>query len=335
MNDARMVKRPEPPDLRILEEAAEWLMQLSEGACNEDCDAFERWGQRSPAHAVAWARAHSLLNKLGCLPPALAMPALDRTSKARRRAVIVRLAATLALAPAGWATWRAIDAQQWSADYRTAVGQQRVLRLADGSGITLNTASAVDVHFSAAQRVIRLRAGEILVETAHEKAATYRPFSVRTPQGRMDALGTRFCVRHDGDTTHLVVLDGAVRITPANARAAAGQVLHAGQKVAFMADAIDKVGMADQDVIAWASGMLVADKMRLDDFATELARYRSGIVQVDPAVARIGVSGAFPIGDTDRALAMLAATYAVDVRTRLRGRWISLVARSGAGTKNS
>jgi len=335
MNDARIVKRCEPLDLRILEEAADWLMQLSESTCDADCHAFECWGQRSPEHAIAWARAHSLLNKLGCLPPALAMPALDRRSKARRRAVIVKMAATLAVAPAAWATWRTIDGQRWSADYRTAVGQQRKLQLADGSRITLNTASALDVHYGATQRMIRLRAGEIFVETAQESSAPYRPFSVQTPQGRMDALGTRFCVRHDHDTTHLAVLEGAVRITPANLCAAAGQVLHAGEKMAFTVDAVDQVGAVDHHFIAWTSGMLFADKMRLDDFATELARYRSGVVQVDPAVARVRVSGAFPIGDTDRALAMVVATYPVEVRTRLRGRWTSLVARAGGGAKNS
>lgn len=320
--------RAEPIDPEILEQAADWLMQLSEGACDADYRACERWSQRSPEHARAWERAQLLLNKLGGLPPALAMPALNRAPQAGRRTAVARLAAMLALAPAGWAAWRVVDGRHWSADYRTAVGQQRVMQLADGSRVTLNTASAIDVVFSATQRVIRLRAGEILVQTAQENAALYRPFSVDTIQGRMEALGTRFCVRHEGDTTHLAVLEGAVRITPRNGGAAAGQVLHAGEQVAFTANALDNVRQADQAGIAWTHGMLVADKMRLFDFAAELARYRNGIVRVDPAVAHVRVSGAFPIGDTDQALAMLVATYPVEARTRLRGHWITLVARA-------
>ena len=73
--------------------------------------------------------------------------------------------------------------------------------------------------------------------------------------------------------------------------------------------------------------MLVADRMRLTDFAAELSRYRSGIVRVDPTVAHVRVSGAFPLRDTDKALAMLVSTYEVDAITRLRGHWITLVAR--------
>lgn len=323
-----MMAPVEPIDPRILEEAADWLMQLSAGARDEDYRACERWSQRSPEHARAWKRAQLLLTKLGGLPPALAMPTLNRAPQAGRRTAVTKLAALLALAPAGWLAWCVVDGQQWSADYRTPVGQQRLLQLADGSRVTLNTASAIDVHYSASQRGIVLRAGEILVQTAHENAATYRPFSVRTSQGGLEALGTRFCVRCDGDTTHLAVLDGAVRITPAEGGAATGTVLHAGEQVAFTANAVDNIAEADHDVIAWTGGMLVAHEMWLVDFAAELARYRSGIVQVDPAVARVRVSGAFPIGNTDQALAMLVATYPVDAHTRLRGRWISLVARA-------
>lgn len=319
--------RAEAIDPRILDEAADWLMQLSAGAPAEDHRACERWSQRSPEHARAWARAQLLLNKLGGLPPTLAMPALNRAPHAGRRAAVLRLAAILALAPASWGAWRVMDAQQWTADYRTAVGEQQALQLADGSSITLNTASAIDVQFSATQRVIRLRAGEILIQTAKEKLAAYRPFSVNTIEGRMEALGTRFSVRQDNESTHLAVLEGAVRITPKNGGAAAEQVILAGQQVSFSAHKLADISAADHAVVAWAQGMLVADKMRLADFAAELSRYRSGIVRVDPAVAEVRVSGAFPVGDTDKALAMLVSTYQIDAMTRLRGHWITLVAR--------
>ncbi len=319
--------RPEAIDPRILDEAAEWLMQLSAGARAEDHRACERWSQSSPEHARAWARAQLLLNKLGALPPSLAMPTLNRAPDAGRRAALTKLAAILALAPASWGIWSVFQAQDWMADYCTAVGEQRVIHLADNTELTLNTATAVDVRFSSTQRNVRLRSGEILVQTAHEAAAVYRPFSVNTIQGQMEALGTRFSVRVDGDTTHLAVLEGAVRITPDRAGTGAQQVLRAGQQVSFTDNVIADVAGADDAVIAWARGMLVADKMRLADFAAELSRYRSGIVRVDPAVAGVRVSGAYPVGDTDKALAMLVSTYPVDAVTRMRGRWIMLVER--------
>ncbi|MFC7289002.1 FecR domain-containing protein [Herminiimonas glaciei] len=321
------LRKPDAIDPRILDEAAEWLMQLSAGARVEDHRACERWSQSSPEHARAWARAQLLLNKLGGLPPSLAMPTLNRTPDAGRRAALTKLAAILALAPASWGIWSVLQAQDWMADYSTAVGERRVMHLADNTELTLNTATAVDVRFTATQRNVRLRSGEILVQTAHEAAAVYRPFSVNTLQGQMEALGTRFSVRLDGDTTHLAVLEGAVRITPDRAGTGAQQVLRAGQQASFTDKAVAGVTDADDAVLAWTQGMLVADKMRLADFAAELSRYRSGIVHVDPAVADVRVSGAYPVGDTDQELAMLVSTYPVDAVTRMRGRWITLLAR--------
>lgn len=320
------MRRPEAIDPLILDEAADWLMLLGAGATDEERRACERWSKRSPEHTRAWARAQLLLNKLGGLPSALAMPALNREPAAGRRAAITRLAAILALAPASWGIWKVIAAQDWITDCRTAVGEQRVMHLADNSVVTLNTATAFNVHFNSTQRNINLRSGEILIQTAREATANYRPFSVSTTQGLMEALGTRFSVRVYDETTHLAVLEGAVKITP-NQNALQQRVLHAGQQVTFTKNAIGEITAADNVVVAWTEGMLVADRMRLADFAAELSRYRSGIVRVDPAVAQVRVSGAFPLRDTDKALAMLVSTYPVDAQTRLRGHWITLVAR--------
>ena len=64
-------------DARLLDEAADWLVRLNdEGLTAAERVAFERWRQASPAHEGAWMRAERLMDKLGGLPPALAMPAL-------------------------------------------------------------------------------------------------------------------------------------------------------------------------------------------------------------------------------------------------------------------
>lgn len=314
-------------DPRILEEAADWLVRLNDdGAGSNDRIACERWRQRSPEHARAWARAELLMNKFGSLPSALAMPTLNRLPQTGRRAAVIKLAVLLAAVPAGWVAWRLADTQDWMAGYRTAVGERRDIRLADGTRITLNTETAIDVRFDEVQRTVRLREGEILVQTAPDPAAVHRPFSVNSIEGRMEALGTRFSVRQDDSHTHLAVLEGAVRITPKNATSSQ-RVLQAGEQVSFTNNAIDATVSADDAIIAWTHGMLMADRMRLADFADELSRYRKGIVRVDPGVANLRISGAFPIDNTDQALAMLVSTVQVDAVTRLNGRWITLVSR--------
>ncbi len=322
-----IVKHAAAIDPHILDEAADWLMRLHDGEPTEsDRIACERWRHRSPEHARAWARAELLMNKFGGLPAGLAIPALFRPVGAKRRNVVVKLALLLAAAPVSWGAWRFIDAKEWTADYRTVVGERSNITLADGTRVTLNTASAIDVHFDAGRRTIRLREGEILIQTAPDTVAIRRPFSVNSIEGNMEALGTRFSVRQRHGVTQVAVLEGAVRITPRDDMAAQ-QVLHAGQQTSFTNRYIEVPAAADDAVIAWLQDMLMADRMRLVDFATELTRYRSGIVHVDPALANLPVSGAFPLADTNQTLSMLVSTYPLNAVTRLGGRWVTLVPR--------
>lgn len=104
----------------------------------------------------------------------------------------------------------------------------------------------------------------------------------------------------------------------------AARIIGAGQQVVFNANAIDAPEALDAGALAWQRGMLLADAMRLADFAAELARYRPGVIRCEPQVADIRVSGAFPVHDTDAALVMLVSTYPLLARTRLGGYWVTL-----------
>ncbi|RSZ55947.1 DUF4880 domain-containing protein [Massilia atriviolacea] len=309
-----------PISPRILEQAAAWLVQLHSGAAGDaERAACARWVGQDPEHARAWERAEALMNQLGGLPPALARPVLGRPASGARRKALAGAAGLLVLLPAGWLGWR-----MSAPAHRTGSGERRELLLADGSRVTLNSGSAIDVHFDSAERLVLLREGEILVSTAPDQAGARRPFRVASAHGRMQALGTRFTVRAHASRTEVAVLDGAVRIEPAHG---AALTLRAGQQTSFSAGAA--AAAADTvDAAAWTRGMLLADKMPLAELLAELARYRGGVLRCDPALAALPVSGAFPVGnprETERALAMLAATYRLQVHTRLGGWWTTLV----------
>ena len=187
-------------DPMVLEEAADWLMRLSEGAlAPEEQAQWLHWRSSNSECERAWQRAEGLLGKLGGLPPALAMPALNRPRGLARRAVLARLAALLALGPAAWGGWQLNQRQGWSADYHAAVGERRALRLGDGSQVTLNTDTSLDVRFDARERLLVLRRGEILVQTAADAQQPGRPLRVMTDQGRLEALApVSVCARTAG-----------------------------------------------------------------------------------------------------------------------------------------
>lgn len=314
----------------LLDEAADWLVRMHGGALSpaEHAD-FERWRQSSAAHQQAWARAELLMGKLGGLPAALAMPALDRPLRhdhRQRRAVVAKLAALLAVAPAGWLGWSLVQQQGWTADARTAIGEQRRLTLADGSRLLLDTATAVDIVFDSSQRLIYLHKGAISIQTAADPSGAQRPFAVHTALGQLRALGTRFTVRCSDAAVHLAVTEGAVEVTPSQALAPA-MVVQAGQQTVLTAQGLEAPQPVSAAQQAWVQGMLVADAMPLQAVCVALSRYRSGVLQCAPEVAQLRISGAYPLTDTDQALAMLESTYPLQVARRWRGHWVTLLAR--------
>lgn len=204
---------------------------------------------------------------------------------------------------------------------RSAIGQRRELSLPDGGRLVLNTDSAVDVNYTGHERLLTLRRGELLVETRPDHAGN-RPFIVATRHGRIRALGTRFIVRLDDDSSRVTVLEHAVQIAP-RAPSATVRRVEAGWQSRFDADHANLPVAATPQTGAWTQGMLMAQDMRLDAFAAELARYRPGLLRVEPEVAGLRLTGAFRLDDTETVLDSLARMLPVDVLYRSRY-WVTI-----------
>lgn len=296
-------------DRQVLEAAATWYVQFN-GAPPSDAErqAWHAWLEQHPAHAAAWARVEKLQQQLGSVPQDVALPTLVGV-RARRRAVLKAL--TILIAAGGLGVAVREPAQGWMAEHRTATGERRTLRLADGSRLDLNTDSAVDLAFGRELREVLLRHGEVLIETAAD--AAHRPFIVHLPQGSVRALGTRFSVRSDEGQARVAVFEHAVEVRPLHWQGVPRR-LEAGQTLSF-----DAQGMAAPQVLAagegaWRQGMLSVVNQRLADVVAELARYRRGYLQCAVEVADLRLSGAFSVDDTDLALENLSTSLPVRVR---------------------
>lgn len=311
---------PDAIDPQVAQAAADWFARASAGALGEaDHQAWMAWRQSDPAHEQAWQRVESVSRRFGLLLPDAGMAALDRQGPYRRRQALRSLAIVAIGGGAGWLAWQQSPWRDWAADYRTATGERREFTLADGTRLLLNTATAVDVRFNATERRIDLRHGEIQVTTASD--AQQRPLVVATRFGQLWPVGTRFIVRQDDAFVRLTVLEGAVQVQPASPQV--GTRVLAGERVQLNRDGISAAEPAGDGADAWTGGLLMADGMSLAAFTAELARYRPGMLSCDPAVAGLRLSGAFPLDDTDRALA--AVTRALPVRIqRLTRYWVRI-----------
>jgi transmembrane sensor len=256
--------------------------------------------------------------QMASVPGALASPALRGADLSRRQ--VVRSVLLLASASSiGWLGWRSEISQSLVADFRTDVGERREFRLADGSSLLLNTDTSVNLRFDGKQRVLELLSGEILVTTAADPLQ--RPFKVLTRHGEVLALGTRFIVRSQTPGGEVAVLEKAVQVRPAGGGAMVR--LEAGQSMAFNARSVGTLRRNDASVGAWQQGSIIAIDRPLGELLADISRYRSGVLRCDPRISQLKVSGAFPIDNTDRALAALESGLSLRV-TRYSRYWVNV-----------
>lgn len=326
------------PDVRqqIEEQAAEWMLRLHEGELSEAQRlAFDCWKQQGPHYAAAAVRMEAVISRMQALrgkksPARAALNAAFANQQSRRSKSAVRtllLACSLAVPAA--ALLLSPYPQRWMADVRNGPGQWQTLRLADGSALSLNGISAANLHFDATQRRIELLQGEILVEVAHDQA---RPFIVQTAQGSMRALGTRFVVKREGDSTVLSMLESRVAAHSADARQSLE--VAAGSQALISTDSVRLTGSIDPAGIneAWRRHQLVVENRPLPEVLDEIARHRSGRLQFDRAALQsLRVSAVIPLDDSDHALQLLAQTLPITVQTYTP--WLVIVNPSNTANK--
>ena len=304
--------------------AAQWLVRLRDGALSAaEQQAFDAWRDSHPAHREAWRRAELVCQAMAIVPPALRQqqPQEQRRRTVKQLAMLIACAAPPLLLARRSPWW-----ESWRAGVSTGTGEIRHMPLPDGTRLAMNTATAIDVAFDDTTRLIVLHAGEIHLRSAPDPATVARPLMVRSANGSVRALGTRFSVREEGGLfsprTQVCVTQGAVEIVPSQAHQAA-RTIGSGWQTSFDANAVAGVAAAPAGSEAWLQGVLIAERTPLGEVLAQLARYRQGVVRCDPAVARLPVDGIFQLNDTDRILALLQVSLPIRVSLRTPY-WVSV-----------
>ena len=308
---------PIPP--AIVEQASHWLMLHWGGELDaEQRQRFAEWQACDPEHRRAWQRLERLQGTLADVPAHTASAVLRELPEARRRQALKLLGLALLAGGSGYLAQTQLPWREAMADLRSGTGERLQQALADGSRLTLNSDSAVNVRFSETERRIHLFRGELLLESGHD--AAHRPLIVETAAGEIQALGTRFSVYEIDGGSRVELYDGELELRP---RTAPPSRLQAGQQRWFSAERSTAIGQADRNAIAWTEGRLVAERMPLGQFLTELARHRPGVLRCDPAVAGLPLTGVFPLADTDRVLTALQQSLPVRV-DRVTRYWVTV-----------
>lgn len=299
------------------DEAARWYARRHAAAPTAaEQAAFEAWRGDSAANAEAWAATeatHDALGGLAALPEMTALRSAARRPAPPPRFAPWRIAASVAALVAGAAGTYSLMSHRAPtttapavaavAHYRTAIGEQRIVALADGTRMTLNTDSQIDVPAWQSERRIRLLRGEGYFEVAKDKN---HPFVVETGAGDVVAVGTAFAVRKAGRGFSIALAEGKVRVTiPAVAEPT---LLTPGERLAYDGVAVKRETSGAGEATTWLAGNLTFRDTALGDAIAEMNRYSPRkIVLDDPAAAHRKLTGVFRTGDVATFVAALTA----------------------------
>lgn len=290
------------------DQAVQWFVLLRDNdATAEDRSAFVNWLAADPAHEAAWRSVERMWGGLDALAPDAAR-LRRKPRRAGRLKGIATAAVVLAVLGIGWQ----MTPVGLLADYRTAVGERRVIALQDGSQVELGAASALDVAFSAGERRVKLLTGEAFFTVTKDAA---RPFVVAAENGEVKVLGTAFDVKIT-DGVMVAVTRNEVRVsTRAGTTSGASVVITQGQAVRYDSGGMSAVSAADLDSIqAWRQGQLVFRNVPLNAVLAELQRYRSGrIALLGGTLGQRRVTAVFDAHNVDAALDTIAESLSLRV----------------------
>ncbi|MBQ1560927.1 FecR domain-containing protein [Caulobacter sp.] len=315
-------------------QAAEWFARLNRrDVSSDDMEAFRLW-RKAPGHKEAydavdafWRKSQALKNDPD-LKAALA-GAVSRTAPAAPSRRPMRLGYGLAFgllllagAGGGYALWA-------PKTYATAIGEQRTIRLADGSTLTLDTGSKARVRLGKARRDIELVQGQALFEVAHDAA---RPFTVTAGDTAVTALGTRFDVRRDGAGASVTLVRGAVEVREASGATPRVWRLTPGQKVSTAAPTPAPVTIDAAAATSWTTGRLEFRNVALGAAVAEFNRYeRRRIELAQGPWLQDRVSGVFDVDDTETFVRSIAELHDLEVSHPSKS--VIRLARAGDGVE--
>lgn len=301
---------------RVRREAADWFARLHAPDGETARDEFRSWYERDPAHSEAFDRIERHWQASRLLAPrvnrGMAASALPGKGRARPRyAIAATVAGMIAVSgilaissfPPFVEAGRAQDVI-----FETGIGEIRHVALGDGSRLTLDTQSRVEVHLGSRERVLKLARGRIRVDARPDA----RPL-ILVAGHRVEILeaGTLDAMVENG-RLDIAAVDGRLHFRQAGR---AASLLEPGNRVGIAAgragDGPSPISPVDS---RWTSGILDFESMPVGQAVERANRYSAAkLVVADRGLAAERVTGRFRAGDVQGLASSLAAAFDLEV----------------------
>ncbi|MEJ0037904.1 MAG: FecR domain-containing protein [Gammaproteobacteria bacterium] len=300
-------------------EAAAWFARLrADDVMERDKAAFQSWLATDARHRAAYER----LERVWSVSATFAGDASvgravhehahragaqqgETSPKRRARAWAYGSAAAAALAICAVGTLT-LAPHFAGRDYSTRVGEQRTIALDDGSRLTLNTDTKLNVRYARGTRLVRLARGEAYFRVAKD---SNRPFLVDTGQGTVRAVGTEFDVYRGETDVTVTLVEGKVLVGEREVPLIAGQriVLNGARDAAAAEPA------AIEKSTSWLSGRVIFDNEPLRSAAAELNRYSQTKVLINGTAGDLRITGVFLTDHNQTFVSAVQGAFSVTV----------------------
>ena len=288
---------------KVSEQAAAWVIRLQADPSAIDRERFEAWRAQGELYSQAYELAMAAWMVVGehaAAPRLLAMrrDALERARRTSarwdRRAVAAGLC-LLILAPIailGWYRLRSNDVLE----FQTRRGEQRVIVLADGSRMSLDALSRVEVTYTPDVRGIELTAGRANFEVAKDVT---RPLKVHSGPRTVTAIGTVFTVEREPREVVVTLLEGHVAVTSRD-KPMDTMEMRPRQQLRMMdsGQVTLRGGLDPAQALAWREGKLIFDNESLARVVARMNNYSATPIRVEGTASDLHISGVFKAGDT-------------------------------------
>lgn len=304
-------------------EAARWLARLQSGRDPNVERKFQKWHDADPRHSAAFDRVRGSYEQAGLLRHSQTVisgghkPAGPKSAWKLRPAFAAAVALVL-LVPIGLVGLR--DGAPFGgseAVLMTHVGEIRQVELADGSKVTLDSDTKVDVDLGQSSRRAHLRYGRARFQIVEAKA----PFVVKSGTTTITTRQGVIDVEQIGGQGRIVVLAGAADVRGSEQGQPSGVALDAGEALT-----VDSSGAEQKAVVAtasdWTTGMLQFEETPLAEAVALANRYSGQHIILVGDVDRLRVTGAFRAGDTEGLAKALAAAFGLALQRGADGNLI-------------
>jgi transmembrane sensor len=304
---------------QIRSQAAAWLLRRNDSRDWTEADqaGLEAWLAEATAHEVAYVRLEEAWSRADRLAALRCSKKPGMTSSVRRRKPLqLALGAMVGLGIAASIYIWNVGNSDTSLTVATPVGGRKVVSLADGSQIELNTNSVLRIGTGDEQRSAWLEKGEAFFQIKHDAA---HPFSVVAEGHRITDLGTKFRIKDEGGPLEVALVEGSARIDP-TAPGRSGKVLLPGDVAIATRTAISISRKTNQELaneLGWRRGVLVFKYATLAAVVKEFNRYSERkLVIADPKLAELTIVGTFRTNDFRSFTDLAKEVFGIRVETR-------------------